>query len=41
MSSKRIGETSYSNTAFGIIPRSSLIPLEIEGMKRVWDASGM
>lgn len=25
---KRIGETSYKKTAFGIIPRSKLIPLE-------------
>lgn len=24
-------------TAFGIIPRSKLIPLEIEGIKRAWD----
>ncbi|MBI2410783.1 MAG: Fic family protein [Candidatus Kerfeldbacteria bacterium] len=31
------GETSYKDTAFGIIPRSKLIPLEIEGIKRVWD----
>lgn len=34
---KRIGETSYKQTAFGIIPRSKLIPLEIEGTKRAWD----
>ncbi len=34
---KRRGETSYKETSFGIIPRSQLIPLEIEGMKRVWD----
>ena len=34
---KKIGETSYKETAFGIIPRSKLIPLEIEGMKRAWD----
>ena len=34
---KRQGETSYKETAFGIIPRSKLIPLEIEGIKRVWD----
>jgi Fic family protein len=34
---KRIGETSYKQTAFGIIPRSKLIPLEIEGIKRAWD----
>lgn len=38
MTPKRIGETSYKNTALGIISRSALIPLEIEGMKRVWDA---
>lgn len=35
--SKRQGETSYKETAFGIIPRSKLIPLEIEGIKRAWD----
>ncbi|OIO16301.1 hypothetical protein COV56_03225 [Candidatus Kuenenbacteria bacterium CG11_big_fil_rev_8_21_14_0_20_37_9] len=34
---KRPGETSYKETAFGIIPRSKLIPLEIEGIKRAWD----
>lgn len=34
---KKKGETSYKQTAFGIIPRSKLIPLEIEGTKRVWD----
>jgi len=34
---KRIGETSYKETAFGIIPRSKLIPLEIEGIKKAWD----
>ena len=34
---KRLGETSYKQTAFGIIPRSKLIPLEIEGIKRAWD----
>lgn len=34
---KRLGETSYKDTAFGILPRSKLIPLEIEGIKRVWD----
>lgn len=34
---KRQGETSYKETAFGIIPRSKLIPLEIEGIKRAWD----
>ncbi|MBI2551907.1 Fic family protein [Candidatus Uhrbacteria bacterium] len=35
--SRRPGETSYRDTAFGIIPRSKLIPLEIEGIKRAWD----
>ncbi|MFA4814590.1 MAG: Fic family protein [Candidatus Gracilibacteria bacterium] len=34
---KRKGETSYKETAFGIIPRSKLVPLEIEGIKRAWD----
>jgi len=34
---KRKGETSYKETALGIIPRSKLIPLEIEGIKRAWD----
>ncbi len=34
---KKQGETSYKETAFGIIPRSKLIPLEIEGIKRAWD----
>lgn len=34
---KKIGETSYKETAFGIISRSKLIPLEIEGTKRAWD----
>ncbi len=34
---KRIGETSYKETSFGIIPRSKLILLEIEGIKRAWD----
>lgn len=33
----RPGETSYRETALGIIPRSKLIPLEIEGTKRAWD----
>lgn len=33
---KRKGETSYKETAFGIISRSKLIPLEIEGIKRAW-----
>ncbi|MBI4120561.1 MAG: Fic family protein [Parcubacteria group bacterium] len=31
------GETSYKETAFGVIPRSKLIPLEIEGIKKAWD----
>jgi len=34
---KQQGETSYKETAFGVIPRSKLIPLEIEGIKRAWD----
>ncbi|MDO9230918.1 MAG: Fic family protein [bacterium] len=34
---KRKGETSYKETSFGIIPRSKLIPLEIEGIKKAWD----
>lgn len=34
---KKLGETSYKETAFGIIPRSKLILLEIEGTKRAWD----
>lgn len=33
----RKGETSYKETTFGIIPRSKLIPLEIEGTKRALD----
>lgn len=33
----KAGETSYKETVFGIIPRSKLIPLEIEGVKRSWD----
>ncbi len=37
MSNRKQGETSYKETAFGIIPRSKLIPLEIEGIKRAWD----
>ncbi len=37
MTMKKQGETSYKETAFGIIPRSKLIPLEIEGIKRAWD----
>ncbi len=34
---KKIGDTSYKETAFGIIPPSKLIPLEIEGTKKAWD----
>lgn len=34
--SKNKGETSYKETAFGIIPRSKLIPLEAEGIKKAW-----
>jgi len=34
---KRKGGTSYKETAFGIIPRSKLIPLEIEGISKAWD----
>jgi len=34
---KKRGETSYKQTSFGIIPRSKLILLEIEGIKRAWD----
>lgn len=37
MTGRKEGETSYKETAFGIIPRSKLIPLEIEGIKRAWD----
>lgn len=37
MIKKRKGETSYKETIFGIIPRSRLIPLEIEGIKKAWD----
>ncbi len=37
MKGKRRGETSYKETAFGVIPRSKLIPLEIEGIKKAWD----
>lgn len=33
---KRADETSYKETALGIISRSQLIPLEIEGIRRVW-----
>ena len=34
---RRKDETSYRETAFGIISRKKLIPLEIEGIKRAWD----
>lgn len=34
---KKIGETKYYETSFGVIPRSKLIPLEVEGIKRAWD----
>lgn len=34
---KKIGETSYKETALGILPRSRLILLEVEGTKRAWD----
>lgn len=34
---KKIGETSYKDTALGILPRSQLILLEVEGTKRAWD----
>lgn len=34
---RHLGETSYKQTAFGILPRSKLIPLEVEGIKRAWD----
>lgn len=34
---KKQGETSYKETAFGIISRIKLIPLEIEGIKKAWD----
>jgi Fic family protein len=37
MIKRKKGETSYKQTAFGIIPRSELIPKEIEGIKRAWD----
>lgn len=33
---RRKGETSYKETAFGVIPRSQLIRLEIEGIHRAW-----
>lgn len=35
--SKKQGETGFQETTFGIIPRSKLILLEIEGIKRAWD----
>ncbi len=34
---KKIGETSYRETSLGIIPRSKLIPLEIEGITKALD----
>lgn len=34
---KRKGETSYRKTSFGIIPRSKVILLEIEGIAKAWD----
>jgi len=37
MSKKKIGATSYKDTSFGILPRSELIPLEIDGIKKAWD----
>jgi len=37
MTFKKQGETSHKETSFGIIPRSKLILLEIEGIKRAWD----
>ena len=37
MARQRKDETSYRETTLGIIPRSQLIPLEIEGIKRAWD----
>jgi len=37
MNHEKQGETSHKETAFGIIPRSKLIPLEIEGIKKAWD----
>ena len=37
MTAKKPGETNYKQTAFGIISRSKLIPLEIEGIKLAWD----
>lgn len=37
MEKRRKGETSFKETVFGIIGRSKLIPLEIEGIKKAWD----
>lgn len=37
MSIRKKGETSYKETALGVVSRSELIPLEIEGIKRAWD----
>lgn len=34
---RRLGETSYKETAFGIIPRSQIVPLEVEGIQRAWN----
>ena len=34
---KHAGETSYKATSLGIIPRSQLVLLEIEGIKMAWD----
>lgn len=34
---RRLGETGYKRTTLGILPRSKLIPLEVEGIKRAWD----
>lgn len=33
---KTLGETSFKETAFGILPRSKIIPLEIEGLDKAW-----
>lgn len=37
MPKKKIGATSYKDTSFGILPRSEIIPLEIDGIKKAWD----
>lgn len=37
MTKTKKGATSYKETAFGVIPRNELIPLEIEGIKKAWD----